>query len=83
MHFVYILKLESEKNSYYIGYTSNIERRLSEHARGTVITTHRLKNPKLLYYEAYSSKDLAQERECQLKRFGSAYTALLKRLGEK
>ncbi len=38
---------------------------------------------KLVYYEAYLSKELAQERERQLKRFGSAYTALLKRLNFK
>jgi predicted GIY-YIG superfamily endonuclease len=34
----------------------------------------------VVYFEAYTSLDQAIEREKQLKRFGSAYTALLKRL---
>lgn len=35
---------------------------------------------KLVYYEAYADKLLAQGRERQLKNFGSAHKGLLKRI---
>ena len=63
--------------------TGDIERRLDEHLRGKVYTTMRLGNPHLVYYEAYLDHESASERERQLKRFGSAYVALMKRLGYK
>ena len=81
MHYVYVLKVNSPRNQYYIGTTGDLRRRFAEHLRGGVKTTKRLKDPILLYDEAYSNSDLATEREQQLKRFGSAYVALLKRLG--
>lgn len=51
-----------------------------EHHRGFVTTTNRLGVAKLIYYEAYSDRDAAQEREKKLKQFGSSYVGLLKRL---
>jgi len=36
----------------------------------------------LIYYEAYNNKNLAEERERKLKKFGSAYSGLLKRISE-
>lgn len=83
MYFVYILRTENKTNVFYIGMTGDIDRRLDEHLRGKVYTTMRLKNPQLVYYEAYLDRDFASEREKQLKRFGSAYVALMKRLGYK
>ena len=80
MFYVYLLKVDHETMSFYIGRTENLDRRLEEHLRGHVYTTNRLKNPQLIYFEAYSNHELSKERERQLKRFGSAYTALLKRL---
>ena len=80
MHFVYLLKTGNENKQYYIGMSGDIARRLEEHLRGNVYTTRRLTNPALIYYEAYTDRVLAIDRENQLKRFGSAYTALLKRL---
>jgi len=81
-YYVYILKVASDKNQYYIGYTNDLHRRLQQHANKSVKTTKRLGRPRLVYYEAYSEKDLAQERERQLKRFGSAYYGLLKRINQ-
>ncbi len=83
MYYVYLLKTESTKNQFYIGVTSDLRRRIDEHNRGIVKTTHRLKKPKLIYYEAYESKDRPEEREKMLKQFGSSYMGLLKRLGFK
>lgn len=36
---------------------------------------------KLIYYEAYNTKELATKREFNLKKHGSAYYGLLKRIG--
>lgn len=79
MHYVYLLKLENTKKNFYIGCTSDLRRRLREHQSGNTQTT-RGKNPKLIYYEAFSSKALAIKREDGLKISGSVYNALLKRL---
>lgn len=78
MYYLYLLK--DQRNKLYIGYTANLKRRISEHERSSVFTTKRMNNPKLIYYEAYIGKELAIEREKQLKRFGSAYYSLIKRL---
>lgn len=83
MFYVYILKIEGIKNkNFYIGYTSNLRKRLVEHVSGKVKTTKN-KNPKLIYYEAYADKYLALKREKGIKISGSVYMALIKRLGLK
>lgn len=63
-----------------MGYSEDLRRRLKEHAQGSTYTTSRMANPKLFYYEAYSDKSAAQEREQKLKQFGSSYKGLFKRL---
>ena len=55
MFFVYILKSELD-NSFYIGYTSNLERRLEEHNTGKSRYTSKKKPWKLKYYEEFESK---------------------------
>jgi hypothetical protein len=42
-----------------------------------------MKEPKLLYYEAYNNDKVAKEREKKLKIRGSAYQGLIKRIGLK
>jgi len=81
MFYVYLLK--DDKGKIYIGYTQRLKERLAEHKSGKVYTTSRMKNPKLFYYEAFSSLQSAQVREKKLKQFGSSYTGLIKRLGIK
>jgi putative endonuclease len=79
MYYVYLLKLENTKKNFYIGYTSDLRRRLREHQSGNTQIT-RGKNPKLIYYESFLNKGLAVKREDNLKLSGSVYNALLKRL---
>jgi predicted GIY-YIG superfamily endonuclease len=70
MHFVYILKRKG--NEYYVGYTSDLIRRIAE---------HRKEYPcKLIYYEAYIFEKSARDRERGLKYYGSAWRALKKRI---
>jgi len=69
MYYVYVLKIN---NGYYIGYTEDLKRRFNEHkVKGEVF---------LKYFEAYSSKKLATNREKKLKSYGSAWRALRKRI---
>lgn len=60
--------------------TLNLKRRILKHFNKKVGTTKKMKNLKLIYYEAYLNKEKAQEREKKLKQFGSSYKGLLKRL---
>jgi len=79
MYYVYLLQSKKDKG-FYIGYTLDLKLRFLQHQNGLVKSTKHRRPLKLLYYEAYQTKKLAQEREEKLKQFGSAYTALLKRL---
>jgi len=81
MYFVYILQGENSK--IYVGYSSDLKRRLREHKSRRVYTTRRLINPELIYYEAYKSESEAKVRERKLKSYGSSYQGLLKRIGIK
>lgn len=81
MFYVYILK--DKNNKIYIGYSANLQRRISEHLNGKVYSSSRMNNPSLVYYEAYNSEELAKNRERKLKRFSSSYYALVKRINLK
>ena len=79
----YVYLLRDKQCRIYIGYTTNVQQRLSGHVRGKVYWTRRLSGVIMIYYEAYSDKGLAEDREKQLKIRGSAYQALLKRIGQR
>jgi putative endonuclease len=81
MHYVYILK-SSKDQGFYVGCSGDLKRRYFEHELGMVASTKHRKPLELVYYEAYSTKELAMKREKKLKDFGSAYIGLLKRLGQ-
>jgi len=72
MYFVYLLKNRRTKKTY-IGYTSDLKRRLKE---------HRDKVPGLIYYEAYKSEKDAKSREKKLKQRGQTARRLKERLIE-
>lgn len=67
-YFLYILKCSD--NSYYIGHTDNLEKRLSEHKDGLggKYTLSRLPI-KLVYQELFSSRDDAFQAERKLKKW--------------
>ena len=65
MYWVYILK--DEKEEIYIGYTSNLERRIKEHQAGYTRTTRLMGKKRLIYYEAFISREDAVRREKYLK----------------
>ncbi len=78
MHYVYLLK--DSKGKLYIGRSDNLRQRIKDHLAKKVYTTKRMDNPQLIYYEAYSDKEMSKDREKKLKNFGSSYNGLLKRL---
>jgi len=78
-YFVYILKSISH-NKIYIGYTTNLRVRLDQHNRGKSNFTSKYLPWRLVYYEYYSSKIDALEREKQLKRFAKAFGQLKGRI---
>jgi len=73
MYYTYSL-YDKRQNKFYTGSTNDLKRRISEHRSGKTHTTSRMKDAKLVYYEACISKKDAQERERQLKTgFGRGY----------
>jgi putative endonuclease len=56
MFFVYILKSKKDDNLY-VGYTNDLRRRIEEHNLGFNQSTRLRKPFKLIYYEAYFSKE--------------------------
>ena len=66
MYWVYIL--ESENKDWYIGYTSNLKKRLEEHKSGYGSETTKKKSGwKLIYCEGYLDIKDAKGREVFLK----------------
>lgn len=79
MHYVYLLK--SEKTRWlYVGYTSNLTKRLNEHNSGKNYSTKKYLPVRLIYYESYASKLDAIEREKRLKHYGSSLQKLKDRI---
>jgi len=70
MYYVYLIK-NSKTAGTYIGYTSNLKRRIKE---------HKCKSSELIYYEAYISKEDARGREHKLKQRGQTVRRLKERL---
>lgn len=57
----------SQRQKFYTGITSNLERRIKEHEQGKNISTAYRRPLKLIYYEAYLLKQDAEAREKYLK----------------
>lgn len=69
MYFVYILKTSGD--TFYIGQTNDLERRLKEHREKSVRSAKYIKyfdSFKLVYSEELETRSLAMKREAQLKK---------------
>jgi putative endonuclease len=69
MFYVYLLHSVAD-DGFYIGYTTDLRRRLSEHKQGASFATRHRGPWKLVYYEAYADERDAQGRERYLKSGG-------------
>lgn len=65
-YYVYLL-FSFKDSKFYIGYTSNLKRRLTEHANGKVTATKNRTPLQLLHYEYFINKSDAEAREKFLK----------------
>ena len=77
MFYVYVLR--GADSNHYVGYTSDLRRRLREHQNRENKSTA-YQSWELIYYEAYQTEALARERERKLKHHGKVYQLLIKRL---
>jgi putative endonuclease len=64
--YVYVLRSESD-SGFYIGFSTNLRARLSQHQDGESFATKSRGPWKLIYYEAYTEREDAEEREKFLK----------------
>jgi putative endonuclease len=78
MHHVYLLENENG-NERYIGYTTDLKRRIDEHNKHKNISTSHVQKWKLIYCETYANKMDALGREKFLKS-GSGWRFLKKQL---
>ncbi len=67
MNYTYIVKCRD--NTYYTGWTKDLDRRMKAHNSGTGAKYTRSRRPvRLVYYEAYGTKEEAMRREREIKR---------------
>jgi putative endonuclease len=64
--YVYIIYSQSI-DKFYIGYTTDIEKRLIDHNSGISAFTSKTKDWKLKYSEKYETMELAMKREREIK----------------
>ena len=78
MFFVYILR-SKKSGRYYIGHTSDINKRLKEHNSGKVRSTKAYVPWEVAYSEKYEAKSDVFQREMQIKKYksGEAFKKLL------
>jgi putative endonuclease len=62
MYGVYILRSLKDKGLY-VGYSDDVKRRLIEHKKGKVLSTHSRRPLDLIYCELYKSRKDAMRRE--------------------
>jgi len=73
MYYIYVLQSEKDEN-FYVGYTSNLKKRLKLHNEGRVKSTKERRPIKLIYYEACLEQKDALKREKYLKsNYGKRY----------
>lgn len=67
MHYTYLV--ECKDNTFYIGYTNNLQKRIKTHNAGKGAKYTRGRIPVILrYYEEYETKAEAMRREYELKK---------------
>lgn len=79
MYYLYLLKSKLD-SKLYVGSTSDLRRRLSEHNAGKVLSTKSRIPFELRYYEAFFLESDARKRESPLKKDGKALAQLKLRI---
>ena len=67
MNYVYIVECSDE--TFYTGWTNNLEKRIDMHSKGTGAKYTKGRGPvKLIYYEEFEDKKDAMKREYEIKK---------------
>ncbi len=66
MYYVYILHCKKD-GKLYIGFTSDLKKRILKHKSGFVLSTKHRRPIQLIFYEAYLDENDARQREKYLK----------------
>jgi len=80
MWFFYVLQSQKDTNWFYKGSTNDLNRRLNQHNNGEVPSTQFYRQLNLVYYEAYLTEQSARLRESSVKKSGSVWMPLMKRI---
>lgn len=64
---MYSIQSENNPDKYYVGLTTDVERRLSEHNAGKSIHTNKFRMWKIVSYTAFLDKSRAEKFESYLK----------------
>ena len=67
MYYVYLLRSKIKATQLYIGYTEDIKMRFKKHNAGEVQSTRPYRPWVFIYYEGFTSKKDAKQREQYLK----------------
>ena len=67
MYYVYSIRSENNTDKYYVGLTTDVERRLFEHNTGKSIHTNKFRPWKIVSYTAFVDKSRAEKFEAYLK----------------
>ena len=76
--YVYLLK-SSKDGRFYLGWTTDMKRRLDAHNGGLVKSTSYRRPFELVYYECHPSAEIAKDRERKLKHNPRMYSLFKKR----
>ncbi len=82
MYYFYVLQSLKNKNWFYKGSTPDLKNRFEKHNRGQVESTRPYQPLRLVYCEAYLTKAAAIAREMSVKKSGSVWKPLMKRIHE-
>lgn len=64
----YVYILLTEKNTYYCGYTDDVQKRYKKHCEGTAAKYTRANKPlKIVYQKEFPTKQEAMKEECRIK----------------
>jgi putative endonuclease len=80
MHYFYVLQSTKKPNWFYKGSTSDLKKRIEEHNHKETLSNKPYLPLRLVYYEAYLSKESAIERERGVKKSGSVWKPLMRRI---
>lgn len=76
MNYTYILKCSDD--TYYTGWTNDLEKRVQVHNQGKGAKYTKPRLPvEVAYYETFESKEEAMRRECEIKKLTRSQKELL------